>query len=337
MRTGKNTPSFFRSSSAVSDSVSFRVARALRKAAGRRFLAFTLVELIVVVTILAVLATVGFLALSGYTKDASDATVKTNLRAFAENALTESEKNGDSLRKYVVHDASRSLSGAKFSGIPLVPGTYSALGTNYSVGTPNFAALRADGQKFVSADGSAFFFAAADVAETLPSGKNRSRQFFQVAGTLSDGSAEVYGTYPVPAVASTGTVSGLIASAPNGSNPLVAGGFVSADPWALPSDLTEIFATGSAYVANWASNTCNPASVTVNTTAFSGGTQYLEPLDLVANTVYVVPNGTYVLTGATRSGGHVKMANCTALLGESEGGVVFSGGLNVSGGVQTNY
>ena len=36
----------------------------------RRYAGFTLVELIVVITILAIIATVGFLSLQGYSKDA---------------------------------------------------------------------------------------------------------------------------------------------------------------------------------------------------------------------------------------------------------------------------
>lgn len=44
---------------------------------------FTLAELIVVITILAILATVGFLALSGYTQDAKDSATKANVRSIA--------------------------------------------------------------------------------------------------------------------------------------------------------------------------------------------------------------------------------------------------------------
>lgn len=44
--------------------------------------AFTLAELIVVFTILAVLATVGFIALSGYARDAADSRSKTNVRSI---------------------------------------------------------------------------------------------------------------------------------------------------------------------------------------------------------------------------------------------------------------
>ncbi|MFZ3232348.1 MAG: prepilin-type N-terminal cleavage/methylation domain-containing protein [Patescibacteria group bacterium] len=51
------------------------------KKARRVISAFTLAELIVVVAILAVLASVGFMALSGYVKDAADARSKMNVRS----------------------------------------------------------------------------------------------------------------------------------------------------------------------------------------------------------------------------------------------------------------
>lgn len=65
-----------------------KLAKGARKLKG-----FTLVELIVVITILAILATVGFLALSGYTQDAKDSAIKANTRSLqtaisSESAIT---------------------------------------------------------------------------------------------------------------------------------------------------------------------------------------------------------------------------------------------------------
>ena len=57
---------------------------------------FTLVELIVVITILAILATVGFLALSGYTKEAKNSTVMSNI-VNLEKAITTSAAAGASM------------------------------------------------------------------------------------------------------------------------------------------------------------------------------------------------------------------------------------------------
>ena len=61
---------------------------------------------------MAVLATVGFLALSGYSGDAKDATVKANVRSVVTAISSESASTGNSPRYYVVHDAGYALSGA---------------------------------------------------------------------------------------------------------------------------------------------------------------------------------------------------------------------------------
>ncbi|MFB0965190.1 MAG: type II secretion system protein [Patescibacteria group bacterium] len=76
----------------------------LAKTGKKFFRAFTLAELIVVVTILAILATVGFLALSGYTQDAKDSAVKTNVRSLMTAVSSESAMTNNSPRYYVVHD-----------------------------------------------------------------------------------------------------------------------------------------------------------------------------------------------------------------------------------------
>ncbi len=85
-----------------------------------RIRAFTLAELIVVITVLAILATVGFLALSGYSQDAKDASLKANVRSVQSAISSESAITNRSPRYYVVHDASAALSGAVvyFDGNP---------------------------------------------------------------------------------------------------------------------------------------------------------------------------------------------------------------------------
>ena len=65
---------------------------------------FTLAELIVVITILAILAAIGFLALSGYSQDAKDSAIKANVRSVQTAISSESALSGNSPRYYVVHD-----------------------------------------------------------------------------------------------------------------------------------------------------------------------------------------------------------------------------------------
>lgn len=118
----------------------------------RKLGGFTLAELIVVVTILAILATVGFLALSGYTQDAKDARVKTNVRSVYAAITAESAVSGNSPRYYVVHDADAALSGGIvfISGNPnvLTGGNWNTPGTNYSAGNPDYVKLKLNPEKF---------------------------------------------------------------------------------------------------------------------------------------------------------------------------------------------
>ncbi len=72
--------------------------------------AFTLAELIVVISILAILATIGFLALSGYSQDAKDASAKANVRSVYTAISSESAVTNSSPRFYVVHDTGAALS-----------------------------------------------------------------------------------------------------------------------------------------------------------------------------------------------------------------------------------
>lgn len=76
----------------------------------KRLRAFTLVELIVVITILAILATVGFLALSDYAQDARTTSVRSNARSVLTAISSEAAITGNSPRYYVVHDTGASVS-----------------------------------------------------------------------------------------------------------------------------------------------------------------------------------------------------------------------------------
>lgn len=234
----------------LSDSVSSRVLRALRKSASRRWGAFTLAELLVSVAVLAVLATVGFLALSGYSGDAKDAAAKANVRSVLSAVRAESALTGNSPRRYVAHDAS--LSGASLSGAfveydgnrtYLTGGDWSAPGTNYSAGNPDWAALKLDPAKFRIAstprspgfpadafaayDPKAVLLGAADAA--LPpsaSGKLRTRTFLQAAAVLPSGTAFVVGDAPSFQTASGGS-SGLVRDP---SSPYLTGALVDSSP-----------------------------------------------------------------------------------------------------------
>ncbi|MDQ1344399.1 MAG: hypothetical protein QG650_1120 [Patescibacteria group bacterium] len=194
--------------------------------------AFTIAELIVVIAILAVLATIGFLALSGYQRDAREAAARANLETVYKAIASESAATGNSPRYYVVHDPAFSLSGAVVvfgdSPVMLAGGAWDAPGTNYSAGNPDYAKLRLDREKFkIVAWGSrfpglsagnppaalwrAFGFSASAETATDPnyflvgaadaldaSGtKPRVRSYAQVAALLPSETAVVVGDYPV--------------------------------------------------------------------------------------------------------------------------------------------
>lgn len=213
---------------AVSDSVSSRVARALKKAASRKYSGFTLVELIVVITILAILATIGFLALSGYSQDAKDSALKANVRSVVSAISSESALTGNSPRYYVVHDTGAALTGAFVyvdGPVALTGGAWDVSGTNYSAGNPDYAKLKLNAGKFNVAlrnfpyglpqasaayDAAQLSVGAMDYSSSVTaSGPKRSSSFFQVAGiNPATKAVTVNGNYPGTSL--SGSVAGLI-------------------------------------------------------------------------------------------------------------------------------
>jgi len=124
------------------------------------YLGFTLVELIVVITILAILATIGFLALSGYSQDAKDSAIKANVRSLQTAISSEAAITNNSPRHYVVHDTDYALSGAfayvDGASVALTGGDVGSApaDSNYTAGKPDFKKLKLNPDKFrISASG----------------------------------------------------------------------------------------------------------------------------------------------------------------------------------------
>ena len=63
--------------------------------------AFTLVELIVVITILAILGTIAFISLQGYSGEAKNSKVTSDLRNIASAIETTSTRNGTILSEMI--------------------------------------------------------------------------------------------------------------------------------------------------------------------------------------------------------------------------------------------
>lgn len=150
----------------------------------------------------------------------------------------ESAANTVSPRYYIVHDPSTTLSGTvtlvfKSSSTTLVAGSWDDVGTNYSAGTPDFAKLKLDPEKFrissqealllaFADSASEMFVAAADVLEGTGS-EARPQFFLQSAAVLGDGTAFVVGNYVPP---SEDSPEGLIAD-PSGTGALIDGATIS--------------------------------------------------------------------------------------------------------------
>ncbi len=113
--------------------------------------AFTLTELVVVVTVLAILAAVGFLSYAEHTAEASKAAVRTNLRTVMSAIASEAAVEGTTPRRYVVHDPAAALTGTVFfDGAPvaLSGGNWNVPGTNYTAGLPDWKSLRLNPDSF---------------------------------------------------------------------------------------------------------------------------------------------------------------------------------------------
>jgi len=125
---------------------------------------FTLVELIVVITILAILGTIAFISLQGYSQDAKNSKVATDLSSLASKInIVTSSKDAVVLN---------SLVGTDTSGDNGVSGTWAGIlitATNYKVGTMDFGKLKENATNFKD-----------------PEGKD------YLLGTLSEGSTAVF-------------------------------------------------------------------------------------------------------------------------------------------------
>lgn len=137
----------------VSDSASSRISGIVAKSKRRKFSAFTLAELIVVVTVLAILASIGFISLSDYFSDARESASKANVRSIYTAISTESAVASVSPRYFIVHDPAYSLTGSAYvvfgtNSAMLVPGDWNASGTNYSAGNPDWVKLKMNPDKF---------------------------------------------------------------------------------------------------------------------------------------------------------------------------------------------
>jgi len=94
---------------------------------------FTLVELIVVITILAILGSIAFVSLQGYSADARNSKRTSDLNSL-QNAMSVKTTEGASLMSFVSSTTDAKLSTVSIGGTTPASGEYDA-------GTPNYSAL----------------------------------------------------------------------------------------------------------------------------------------------------------------------------------------------------
>ncbi len=113
---------------------------------------FTLVELIVVITILAILGTIAFISLQGYSQDARDSKVVSDVRSLT-SAVETQLTSGTSVLNLVtdagddVRDIT-GVSGTDYTGAGTFAGTLALSGATIQTGDINFATLRQNASDF---------------------------------------------------------------------------------------------------------------------------------------------------------------------------------------------
>jgi len=153
---------------------------------------FTLVELIVVITILAILGTIAFISLGSYTADARNSKRLDGISKIA-SAVDNGLIGGSSILAFT-QDTGNAVTGMSLGG------TGAASGDNYFAGTPNATALKINLEQFQDP--------LANTPYRIGVGK-AAGGVFQVAATLEEGSnrkASVVGNF-TPRTQTGGTAS----------------------------------------------------------------------------------------------------------------------------------
>lgn len=173
---------------------------------------FTLVELIVVITILAILGTIAFISLQGYSQDAKNAKVSQDLNTLAsavEVALTDgtlagisslvpnNDSNYDLTTWTVTIFTKWSATGSTVNLSTLVPAN------KYRAGKIDFAAIRQNGDDFKDPEGKDYLWAFAYSGST---------SYYQLAGQKKETSWEYKAIVKGNYVAQWSDVTGLIST-----------------------------------------------------------------------------------------------------------------------------
>ncbi len=136
--------------------------------------AFTLVELIVVITILAILGTIAFISLQGYSQDAKNSKVSSDLGTLA-SAIEISNTKGDTTISSLLDDNLN-------TNVALPTGTFGSgitLTGNSGIGWVSFTALNQNGADFKDASSTPRNYVYAYAA-------SGSVAYYQIAGQIKE-------------------------------------------------------------------------------------------------------------------------------------------------------
>lgn len=196
---------------------------------------FTLVELIVVITILAILGTIAFISLQGYSQDAKNSKVTSDVRTLT-SAIETSMTDGTvgNITAAITGGTGSGASGVAGSGTISLPNPTAGSGS-YAVGTVNFTAIRQNGADFtytVNGITAAQNYLMGGV-QVLPNPTlSKGAQMYQIAGAIIQGGNSVpvvkgnyvkYGTADVAGLISDTNVSPAGTPLLNGSATTMSG------------------------------------------------------------------------------------------------------------------
>lgn len=167
---------------------------------------FTLVELIVVITILAILGTIAFISLQGYSQDAKNSKVVSDVRSLASAVESKLSEGSISLRNLVASTDNNNmvaaftwgLGGTYKSGILLWSGSAS----HYDAGFINYITLEQNGNEFGTGT-----YKIGILTNTADGNTDRMYQIVGATGPIDAFRAEVRGNYIFAAGDETGLIS----------------------------------------------------------------------------------------------------------------------------------
>jgi len=137
--------------------------------------AFTLVELIVVITILAILGTIAFISLQGYSQDAKNSKVSSDVATLVQkiSIRTTDVKNSVTLDQLVKSEDTTK----EFTTGTAGSGAIDLATDSYKVWTIDFVRLQESKDDFVDNDGNDYIYAYAAKGKSI---------MYQVAGKIKD-------------------------------------------------------------------------------------------------------------------------------------------------------